>query len=78
MSQAYPSFSCSKCNTHCTLGGCIIVICFDEWGTDICFKNDAPAGTSISLRSKQMFLMFDNETHYQLSDSLLCEMIFLA
>jgi multisubunit Na+/H+ antiporter MnhG subunit len=27
MSQEYPSFSCSKLTTHCSLGGCIIVIC---------------------------------------------------
>jgi hypothetical protein len=33
MSQylTYPSFSCSTLTTHCTPGGCIIVICFDEW-----------------------------------------------
>jgi hypothetical protein len=32
MSQAYPSFGCSKLTTHFTPGGCIIVIFFDEWG----------------------------------------------
>jgi hypothetical protein len=32
ISQAYPSFSCSKLTTHCTPGGCIITIFFDEWG----------------------------------------------
>jgi hypothetical protein len=31
MSQAYPSFKCSKFTSHCTLGGCITVIYFDEW-----------------------------------------------
>jgi hypothetical protein len=30
MSQAYASFSCSNLTTHCTPGGCITVICFDE------------------------------------------------
>jgi hypothetical protein len=48
MSQEYPSFSCSKLTTHCTPGGYIIVICFDECGQDVCLKNDAAAGTSIS------------------------------
>jgi hypothetical protein len=31
-SQAYFSFSCSKFTTHCTPGGYITVISFDEWG----------------------------------------------
>jgi hypothetical protein len=31
MSQAYPSFSCSKFVAHCTPGVYITVICFDEW-----------------------------------------------
>jgi hypothetical protein len=48
MSQAYPSFGCIKVTTHCNPGGCIIVICFDEWGWGIYLKNDAAAGTSIS------------------------------
>jgi hypothetical protein len=49
MSQADPSFSCSKFTTHYTLGGCITLIKFDEWGQGICLKNDAAAaGTSIS------------------------------
>jgi hypothetical protein len=47
-SQVYPSFSCSKFTTHCTPGGCIFVICFDEWGRGICLKNDTAAGISIS------------------------------
>jgi hypothetical protein len=48
MSQAYTSFSCGKRTTHYTPGGCITVICFDEWGWGICLKNDAAAGISIS------------------------------
>jgi hypothetical protein len=48
MSQAYPSFSCSKSTTPCTLGGSIIVISFDELGLGICLKNDTAADTSIS------------------------------
>jgi hypothetical protein len=31
MSQAYPSFGCSKLTTYCTPGDCTTVICFDEW-----------------------------------------------
>jgi hypothetical protein len=77
MSQAYASFSCSKLTTHCTPYGCIIVIYFDEWGWGICLKNDA-TGSSISKRSEQMFLIFEKETHYQLSGWMLGEMILLA
>jgi hypothetical protein len=61
MSQAFPSFSCSKLTTHCTPGGCITVISFDEWGLGICLKNDAAAGTT-----EQMFLIVDNEACYSL------------
>jgi hypothetical protein len=65
-SQAYPSLSCSKLITHWTLRGCIIVICFDECGWGIHLKNDAAAGTSISKRSEQMFLIVYNEAWYSL------------
>jgi hypothetical protein len=47
-SQEYPSFGFSKFTINRTPGNCIIVISFDEWGWDICLKNDAATGTSIS------------------------------
>jgi hypothetical protein len=48
ISQAYPNFICNKFTTHCTPGGCIIVISFDEWGQVICLKN-AAAVAEISI-----------------------------
>jgi hypothetical protein len=78
MSQAYPSFSCSKFTTHFTPGRFTPVISFDEWVGGICFKNAAAVGASISQPSEQMFLMVDNETQYQLNDCLLSEMILVT
>jgi hypothetical protein len=52
MSQAYPSFSGSRFTTHFTPGGCIIVICFDEWEhyRGICIKDDADEDADTSIR----------------------------
>jgi hypothetical protein len=78
MSHANPSLTCSKLTTHCTPGGSIDVNYFDEYGRGKCLRNDIAAGNSISQRSEQMFLIDDNENHYQFSDWLLSKMILLA
>jgi hypothetical protein len=78
ISQAYTSFSCIKLTSHCTSGGCIIVIIFYQWVWGICLRNDVTAEASLSQRAEQIFLIVNNEAHHQLSDWLLGEMILLA
>jgi hypothetical protein len=58
--------------SYCTPGGCTIAICFDgcDWG--IFLKDDAAAaGTSISKRSEQIFIMVDNEACFSLKSQWL-------
>jgi hypothetical protein len=69
MSQAYPNLSYSKLTIHCTPGGCITVICFDQWAEVYASRmmmQLAPVSASaLSRCSSFLTLRFAN--HYQLS-----------
>jgi hypothetical protein len=48
LEKVYPNFICSTFATHHSKGGCFSEISFGVWGSGICHKNDAAAGTKIS------------------------------
>jgi hypothetical protein len=80
MSQTYPSFSCSKLTTHCTPGGCIIVIFLinrSEVYASRMLLLLAPVSSCALSRCSSLLTMM-RPHHFQLIGWLLGEMIFLA
>jgi hypothetical protein len=77
MSQGYPCFRISKFTIHCTQGSCIIVISLMK-GSEVYASRITLLLGPISSSCKQMFLMVNNESHYQLSVCLLGQMNLLV